>query len=217
MFPLWFSNSNSKSFCNAGIQALTRPHQLEHVSSPFPSAVRIFVSFDLTSRKSYCFYFSTYFPDVTPTEIFSTGQTMTGLATTTPVGTCSDYLTVAGSIICSGQQYISFTFDQRFGVKWTFLLKRSNHILPWISTTPGQTGTDPPSICGTNTGYHSELKSIEQYSKQYQHSNLHYLISVCWIWRKLDGLDKSDVHVRVDHLCQDLECPASSDFLHGFL
>ena len=44
-----------------------------------------------------------------------------------------------------------------------------------------------------------------------------YLISVCRIWRKLDGLDKSDVHVRVDHLCQDLECPASSDFLHGFL
>ena len=125
----------------------------------------------------------------------------------------------------------SSLFDQRIGVKWTFLLKRSNHILPWIFATPGQTGTDPPSICGTNTGYHSELKSIEQYSKQYQQSNppylisvnqyqqsnLHYLISVCWIWRKLDGLDKSDVHVRVDHFCQDLECPASSDFLHGFL
>ena len=151
---------------------------------------------------------------------------MTGLATTTPVGTCSDYLTVAGSVICSGQQYISSTFDQRFGVKWTFLLKRSNHILPGsLPHPPGQTGTDPPSICGINTGYHSELKSIEQYSKQYQQSNLHYLISVnlnylisvCRIWRKLDGLDKSDVHVRVDHLRKDLECPASSDFLHGFL
>ena len=61
MFPLWFSNSNSNSFCNAGIQALTRPHQLEHVSSPLPSAVRIFVSFDLTSRWSDFITFSRIF------------------------------------------------------------------------------------------------------------------------------------------------------------
>ena len=27
---------------------------------------------------------------------------------------------------------------------------------------PGQTGTDPPAICGTNSGYHSELKHISQ-------------------------------------------------------
>ena len=57
LLPLWSSNSNSNTFCNAGIRALTRPHQLENASSPLQSAVRIFASFDLTSRKSYCFAF----------------------------------------------------------------------------------------------------------------------------------------------------------------
>ena len=109
MLPLWFHNSNT--FRNAGIPALTRPLQLEHASSPLPSAVRIFASFDLTSRKSYGFTLSHIFSDITPTQkikIFSTGQTMTGLATTTPVGTCSDSLIVAGFVLCSDQHLLSF-------------------------------------------------------------------------------------------------------------
>ena len=54
----------------------------------------------------------------------------------------------------------------------------SDQIISFPGSLPhpsGQTGTDPPSICGTNTGYHSELKSIDQNSKHYQRSNINYL------------------------------------------
>ena len=45
-------------------------------------------------------------------------QTFSGFATTTPTGTCSDYMSAAG-----------------------------------------QTGRDPPDICGTNTDYHSKYSN----------------------------------------------------------
>ena len=46
-------------------------------------------------------------------------QTFSGFATTTPTGTCSDYMSAAG-----------------------------------------QTGRDPPDICGTNTDYHSKYLAV---------------------------------------------------------
>ena len=175
MFPLWFHKSNT--FRYAGIRALTRPHQLEHASSPLPSAVLIFASFDLTSRKSYCFTFSRifqmshqrkrlkYFPLVRPWLDLPQRLQWDPAATPSP-----------WQVLSFAPINTSSPFDQIIGVKWTFLLKRSNHIPPWISAPPGQTGTDPPSICGTNTGYHSEPKSIDQNSKHYQQSNLHFFI-----------------------------------------
>ena len=32
----------------------------------------------------------------------------------------------------------------------------------------GQTGVDPPSICGTNTGYHSKLQKLRKYFERFK-------------------------------------------------
>ena len=122
MFPLWFHNSNT--FRIVGIPALTRPHQLEHASSLLPSAARIFASFDLTSRKSYCFTLSRifqmshqrkrlkYFPLVRPWLGLPQQLQWELAATISP-----------WQVLSFAPINTSSPFDQRIGVKWTFFVE----------------------------------------------------------------------------------------------
>ena len=106
---------------------------------------------------SYSRYPSSYTPTGTGTCSFTINkcssdicqlrldfQTMTGFVTSTAnVGSCTDSFAVA----CRHHNNIIVVVD--------------NNIT--IITAP--TGSDPPTICGTNTGYHSKYQSLKKQGK----------------------------------------------------
>ena len=77
----------------------------------------------------------------------------------------------------------------------------------------GQTGKNPPTICGTNTGYHSETMSI------WSVISVAYVVSVCGVRGDLHRHHHPDQHLqeRGPHHRQDLQHPPQADFLHSKL
>ena len=79
-----------------------------------------------------------------------------------------------------------------------------------FSLSLGQTGKTVPSICGTNTGYHSKSHS--------SHFAFHFHFpSVRWVWSVGDGHNLVDAHTGINHLNPQVEHPRSADSLHCYL
>ena len=145
LLPLWFSNSNT--FPNAGIRALTRPLQLEHASSPLPSVVLIFASFDLTSRKSAFFTFPRnfqmshqhkrlkYFPLVRPWPGLPQRLQWGPAATLSP-----------WQVLSFAPINTSSSFDQRIGAKWMDLFVEALKSYPSLDLCPTRSDWHRPPV-----------------------------------------------------------------------
>ena len=88
-----------------------------------------------------------------------------------------------------------------------------NPMIYFFNLFLGKTGKTLPSICGTNTDYHSKHPNILTQIHSYQQC----LFSVCWIWRDVDGHGDGDEHVGVDHLDSQVEYLDAANTVHGFL
>ena len=73
----------------------------------------------------------------------------------------------------------------------------------------GQTGSNPPAICGINTGYHSEFSRI----LECLNTKLSYSSSVRRVWSYSHWFRDTEAHIRW-HEQQDLEHPGQTDRLH---
>ena len=129
-------------------------------------------------------------------------QTMTGLATsTTTIGACSDYLTVAGHF---GGFSVSFSICcQLFH---TLVEPRFLSAFPHVARSDWHR---PAS-------YLWHQQRLSQWVKTY-FSTFSILCSVRRVWWELNWHDQSDFHLRLDHFGKDLECSAAPDCLHCFI
>ena len=173
---------------------------------------------------------------------------MSGYVTTTN-GACTDSFTALGLKKFFGAYRVSIFSQGKYDIS-RYVLLMFGEILWLLSillfSQTGQTGKTVPSICGTNTDYHSkyfchilvysivQLISIitirlELVAKVNCKTAISYfllraffyfhvpLLSVCWVWSDLVWHNCVDSHPGLYHKYPEVEHPGSADSLHSKL